>query len=234
MAGVIRFHPQYLHIPVVFLSTEAHVDQQLAALRTGGDDFLTKPINDAHLVEAVHIRVLRARRVNELISHDSLTGLLKHSAIREQVALEYGRSPSSKNNFCYAIVDIDNFKQINDIYAHLQGDRVINSLARMLKARVRSGDVLGRYGGEEFGVILLDCEIDDARVLLNELGNDFAAQVFTENGRSYHVTFSAGVAHSSQFDCSDELINAADSALHEAKRQGKNCVRITVDKVRNI
>ncbi len=228
VAGVIRFHPQYLHIPIVFLSTEAHIDQQLAALRTGGDDFLQKPIDDKHLVESIRIRALRARRVNELIMYDSLTGLLKHSALKERISNEFFRKERAGPEFCYAMIDLDNFKQINDTFGHPVGDRVINSLARMLKSRIRIGDLVGRYGGEEFGLILLDCELDCARRILDDIRHDFSKLKFYYGNETFHATFSAGIAYSKEFTSSDEIINAADTVLYAAKDAGRNNVMTTL------
>lgn len=224
LANVIRFHPQYLHIPLVFLSTESMLEVQLQAMRTGGDDFLVKPISPQHLVEALRVRAARARRITNLISQDSLTGLLKHAMIKERLKVEYARAQRTGTHFCFAMLDIDLFKHVNDSYGHMMGDKVISTLARILKNRVRAGDSVGRYGGEEFALLLQDCDVDDAREIVESLRNVFAKQPFVHEGDTFHVTLSGGIVCSEDADSSDDMCKLADKALYVAKKNGRNRV----------
>ena len=226
LANVIRFHPQYLHIPLVFLSTESMLEVQLQALRTGGDDFLVKPISPQHLVEALRIRAARARRITNLISQDSLTGLLKHAMIKERLKVEFARAQRTGTHFCFVMLDIDLFKHVNDSYGHMMGDKVISTLARILKNRVRTGDSVGRYGGEEFALLLLDCDLDDAYEIVESLRNVFAKQPFVHEDATFHVTLSGGIVCSEDANSSDEMCKLADKALYLAKKNGRNRVEI--------
>jgi len=223
---VLRQHPVHGHTPVVYLSTESAIDTQLAALRVGGDDFLTKPIDDTHLVEAVRIRAARFRALNELVSRDSLTGLLNHIhfklALEREVALAHRR----KATVAVVMLDIDHFKSVNDTYGHPVGDRVISGLARLLAQRLRATDIAARYGGEEFAIILPDTSAEQARQVVDELRKQFAAVQHASTQGAFRATFSAGVASVPPNDDMQSVLDDADRALYLAKRAGRNQVAL--------
>ncbi len=226
LAHIIRFHPQYVHIPIVFLSTEGQISKQLAALRKGGDDFLTKPISNEHLCEAIRIRAARSRRLVDMMNKDSLSGLLKHGCMQERLSTELKRAKRTHANFSFVMIDIDHFKRVNDEYGHLTGDRVIKSLARLLQTRLRAIDIAARYGGEEFALILLNCSTSNAKNIVEELRETFAAQTFSTEQHNFQLTFSAGIAHSSNMDGPVAINQAADEALYLAKNSGRNQTKI--------
>jgi diguanylate cyclase (GGDEF)-like protein len=224
LAKLIRQQETYLSIPIVFLSSETNLEKQFLAMRMGGDDFLTKPIEDSHLVSSVTVRAERARLLSALMVQDSLTGLLKHTMIKEQLSAELSRARRTKSNMTFAMLDIDHFKQINDRYGHMTGDRVIKSLARLLQQRLRKSDSIGRYGGEEFAVVLPHCDVDVATRIMNEIRNDFSAIRFLYDDQEFSVSFSAGLAGFPSYESTEDINQAADEALYEAKRKGRNCV----------
>ncbi len=232
LAGVIRQQEAYVSVPIVYLSAETNVDKQLAAMRLGGDSFLTKPIRPDHLISAVRGRVERLRVLRSFMVRDSLTGLLNHTVIKEQLALEVARTvrvgrEGREMDMCFALIDIDHFKLVNDTYGHMTGDRVIKSISRLLKQRLRKSDMVGRYGGEEFAIILPNTAEAGAAKLLDELRDGFSQVRHQSEEREFYVTFSAGVAQlSAQFADAGQLSSAADRALYEAKAQGRNCVAI--------
>jgi len=142
LATIIRHHTEWIGLPIVYLSAETDIAQQLQAMRRGADDFITKPISDAHLVSAVKIRAARSRQLADLASKDSLTGLLKHALIKESLALELARAQRNSKPISIAMIDIDFFKSVNDTYGHAVGDRVIVALAHLLKQRLRKNPTL--------------------------------------------------------------------------------------------
>ena len=223
-AQVIRQDPAYLDIPIVYLSGEANVDQQIAAMRVGGDDFLHKPIADAHLLAAVSNRVERFRSLSALMSRDSLTGLLNHVSLKMALESELERARRSGAHTTFVMIDIDHFKSVNDRYGHPAGDSVIKSLARMMNQRFRKADIVGRYGGEEFAVVMRDTDVEAAVAPVEALRRRFAAITHHYCGASFSVSFSAGVAASPPSGSVAELISAADHALYEAKHCGRNKV----------
>ncbi len=225
LARAIRYDDKWLSIPIIYLSAENDLDEQIRALESGGgDDFLIKPISDRKLVATVKTRAARARKVDELMSKDSLTGLLKHSNIKDRLAQEVERAHRQGKVMAMAMVDMDHFKRVNDTWGHPMGDQVIKTLAHLLRQRLRRQDSIGRYGGEEFAVVLPECSAEDATHLLNDIRQRFSEIQFIHQGQSFTITLSAGVAGSDQCSDAQSLLAAADAALYAAKDSGRNQV----------
>lgn len=225
VARVIRQDSKFASVPIVFLSTESVRQLQLAAMRTGADDFLQTPIRDAELIAAVSIRAERFREIAALIRQDSLTGLLNHISFKLQLEAEIERSRRARSTLSLAMIDIDQFKRVNDAYGHPVGDRVIRAVAELLRRRLRKSDLLGRYGGEEFVVLMPDTGLRSAAEVVDVLRGHFASIRYVGGPDTFACTFSAGVAAAPPATAMDDLIQAADAALYEAKRAGRNCVR---------
>lgn len=226
LAAVIRQQPEYHSIPIVFLSGETDRSAQLAALAQGGDDFLTKPINLEHLVAAISSRIQRARAMRSLMVRDSLTGLFNHSVTQDLLIREVARARRSNQPLSVVLIDIDHFKQVNDRYGHQAGDRVLKSLARLLRQRLRATDLIGRYGGEEFLIVMPETRAASAAMVIDSLRERFAHIEHQREGAPLRVTFSAGVAEWMQGMEASGLIEKADAALYQAKRHGRNQVLI--------
>ena len=225
LAQIIRLDDDWLRVPIVYLSAETDISRQMSALIKAGDDFVTKPISDNALVAAVFSRAQRARLLSNAMSRDSLTGLLKHADIKEQVVLEQERAQRTQKPASVAMLDIDFFKKVNDTYGHAAGDNVIRALANLLRQRLRRVDSLGRYGGEEFLVVLPECSADQARMVIDEIRQRFAELQFTAAGQHFSVTLSAGISSTEeQFTDASELLDKADRALYQAKHNGRNQV----------
>jgi diguanylate cyclase (GGDEF)-like protein len=224
LAKVIRQLDAFVSIPIVFLSAEIDLDKQLIAMSLGGDDFLAKPILPHHLISSVNSRIRRSLVLRSLVLRDSLTGMFNHTAIKDELDREVIRSKRYGTPLAFAMIDIDNFKQINDTYGHPIGDRVIKSLARLLKQRLRASDLVGRYGGEEFAVILVNADRAAALQVLDTIRKDFCQLRCQSDGKEFTVTFSCGIADISQFRDAIHLIEASDKALYHAKHAGRNQV----------
>lgn len=224
LAAVVRQYEQWVGLPIVYLSAEHDPHQQLKALNQGADDFLTKPVDDAHLITAVKSRVVRSRQLLELMTKDSLTGLLKHATIKDSINREWAIAKRKGDTFCVAMLDIDHFKQVNDRFGHGTGDEVIASVATLLRQRLRATDILGRYGGEEFAVLMANCDVTAAKVVLEDFRQRFQDLQFTSEDTSFSVTISIGLAEyrpGMNVDAETLLVNA-DKALYEAKKAGRN------------
>lgn len=226
LARLIRFEPRWLSLPIIYLSSEDDPDNQLEALSKGADEFLMKPVSDDYLIRSVRIRCYRARQLSELMNRDSLTGLLKHSLIKQEVAKEMARCRRDGHLSSVVMLDLDHFKQVNDTWGHRYGDIVIRTLANLLRNRLRETDMIGRYGGEEFLVVLPQCSVQAAADLIRGIGESFAELVFSAGAGSFQVTLSAGVAAINDFSSGDEALDAADHALYERKRAGRNGVTV--------
>lgn len=225
-ARVVRQHAQFLSIPIVYLSGETDVAMQIDALRLGGDHFLTKPFNPVWLSAIVNSKIERYRSIRRSMQQDSLTGLLNHTSSKR--ALDHGVSVAILECIPYsvAMVDIDHFKRVNDDYGHPVGDQIIRSLAWLLKQRLRKGDVVGRYGGEEFVVGLPGATADEALEIVDRIRRDFSNIRHPTSETWFNTTFSSGIACYPLADTADALVEKADEALYRAKRAGRNRVVI--------
>lgn len=226
LAQIIRMDDDWLRVPIIYLSAETDITRQMDALIKAGDDFVTKPISDNALVTAVFSRAQRARLLSNALSRDSLTGLLKHADIKEQAAIELERAVRSGKPASVGMLDIDFFKKVNDSYGHAAGDNVIRALANLLRQRLRRIDSLGRYGGEEFLVVLPDCAAEQALRVIDEIRMRFAELKFIAGDSEFSVTLSAGIASTEAVSSNaSELLEKADQALYAAKHGGRNQVR---------
>jgi len=224
LAKIIRQQKAFVSIPIIFLSIENNIHKQYEALHLGGDDFLTKPIKPEHLIASVTIRANRYRKLRFYMERDSLTGLLNHSRSEEQLEIELKRAERLNAPLSYSMIDIDFFKQVNDNYGHLSGDRILKSLANLLQERLRRSDIIGRYGGEEFAVILPNTDVRNAFLVIDEIRNNFSQIKHRAGKKEFFVTISAGIAAFPQFPSFVALNEAADKALYFAKQHGRNKV----------
>jgi diguanylate cyclase (GGDEF)-like protein len=224
LATLIRQQEAFIGIPVVFFSVEQDMKTQLDAVRHGADDFLVKPILPEHLTASLAARVERNRRLRYFMERDSLTGLYNHSQLQKRLADDLDRSRRIGSRTCYAMIDIDHFKSVNDRYGHLTGDRVIKALSQLLLERLRKTDTVGRYGGEEFGVILFNTDINSGEALMNEIRESFARIHHKEAKNDFIVTFSCGITEARSDEALVAIKEQADKALYSAKRNGRNRV----------
>ncbi|MDB5799487.1 MAG: Diguanylate cyclase response regulator [Rhodocyclales bacterium] len=224
VAKIIRQNKNFESVPIVYLTAETSEYVQLEAMRHGGDDFLTKPISQAQLVNTVISKAERYRGLRKLMVEDSLTGLYNHVKTKTLLQQAILMAERQQSTVSYAMLDIDHFKKVNDTYGHAVGDKVIRALARFLKQHVRRADVVGRYGGEEFVVVFFDSTPEASFEKLDEMREAFAAVQHTYDGGSFAVTFSAGIANFPDLATMGELVVAADEALYAAKRAGRNRV----------
>ena len=226
LAKVIRQIDIYFSIPIIFLSAETDIDAQFEARRMGGDEYLIKPIKPDHLISTVTVLAERMKIIRSNMMKDSMTGLLNYAATKDalEAAIEQSRSQSQEETVCFAMIDLDHFKEVNDNYGHDAGDRVLVALARLLRQRLRKTDVVGRTGGEEFAVVLPACSIQEAGQLLQQILEDFATISFPAGEGSFNSTYSCGVASFDKYDTAAKLYKAADEALYLAKEEGRNRV----------
>lgn len=223
VTSALRQIPEYQGLPVIYLSSENDIVQQVEALRLGGDQFLTKPVNPIILASVVKTKIERYREMLYSSRHDSLTGLVNHSTSKMQVERMLNAALPD-GQLVVAMVDIDRFKTINDTFGHPVGDQVIRSVAWLLRGRLRSTDLVGRYGGEEFILALPGIELAHAVGLIEQIREDFSRLPHAHAQGTLRATLSCGVAALPDYLTPSALIGAADDALLEAKRTGRNRV----------
>jgi diguanylate cyclase len=164
------------------------------------------------------------RELLALSRTDSLTGLLNHGAWKDQLEIEFQRCQRQQQGGAIALIDIDHFKTINDTYGHVAGDIVLRQLSKMLKQNLRVTDVAGRYGGDEFCVLLPDLPLDSAAAAMDALRDRFATLGY-EQSPALKVSLSIGLAAFNPAHADATLwLNDADQALYEAKTTGRNRV----------
>ncbi|MBI5511642.1 MAG: diguanylate cyclase [Deltaproteobacteria bacterium] len=233
----LKADPGLAHIPVLFLT--GHRDDEsmvVAALNAGGNDFVTKPYSPGILFARVwcQVTICRAQlRLQQLAMTDELTGAYSRRFLFEIVGKHVKQmSRGGPPTVSCLMLDIDHFKAVNDELGHLQGDRVLRAVAETIRANIRTSDVLARFGGEEFSVILPHTGLDGARVVAEKI----RAAVQADTMGLTPVTISVGVScvtiasangELQRFDPSGlirRLFASADAALYSAKRAGRNCV----------
>ncbi|MBK1723657.1 GGDEF domain-containing response regulator [Thiocystis violacea] len=226
LARVLRQMPGHLSLPIIYVSAETNLDRQFKALEVGADGFLTKPLEPARLVAEVHLRAERMRILRSLMIRDGLTGLFNHNTILQLLDVALASCRRNQTSLCMAMIDVDHFKSVNDTHGHPAGDQVLRALGRTLRLRLREVDLVGRYGGEEFAIILVGVDAVHAKEIMDELRADFAEVSFFADDVEFHCAFSGGIAAYPQFTSASALVDAADRALYQAKRAGRNRVEI--------
>jgi diguanylate cyclase len=163
-------------------------------------------------------------QTSEMVRHDTLTGALNRKGLEEAVEREVGRARRRNSAMCMAMLDIDNFKKINDTYGHDIGDQALMHLAQVVRETLRPQDTLARYGGEEFVIVLSDTRLDDAVTAMVRVQRELTRKFFMHNNEKLLITFSCGVAELGAEEEPPAAIKRADQAMYLAKRAGKNRV----------
>lgn len=224
LAKMIRQLPEYISLPIVYLSSETDAKKQFSAMRIGAEGFLTKPVKPDELVSAVVIRAERMRILRALMAKDSLTGLFNHTTTTAMLNSALQTAKRENQPLSFAMIDIDHFKKVNDTYGHPEGDKILLAISRLFQQRLRSSDLVGRYGGEEFAIILPNTPLKEALTILNQLRTDFANVVFNTHHDSFSCSFSAGVSCYPCLDSPAKIRAQADQFLYQAKANGRNQV----------
>ena len=229
--ATLKADPELRDIPVVFLTGRTSTDDMVAGLRAGAHDYLKKPFEPAELIARVGgaVRVKRLQdelrirndQLDKLSRIDGLTGLYNRRHIDEQLQKGLNIARRHDQPLAVLMLDIDHFKLINDVEGHPAGDRVLQEFARRLEAATRVGDVVGRWGGEEFIVIAPQTDMDGALQLGERIRAAVADEGMETGDHRVSVTVSIGCVVG--LDAA-ELIDHADAALYRSKSEGRNRV----------
>jgi diguanylate cyclase (GGDEF)-like protein len=227
LAKAIRSHGGSPYAYVVVLTGAADDTAARLSMEAGADDLLLKPLDVAQLerklIAAARVTALH-RRLHDDARHDALTGLGNRLRLAEDLDALCGRVARYGHSYSVALLDIDNFKGLNDGAGHLAGDDVLRSVSRALDRQIRTGDALYRYGGEEFLALLPEQSIESAALAAERLRAAVEALALPHPAGGV-VTVSAGVAALSEPGCRpDQLFELADKALYRAKERGRNRV----------
>ena len=223
---------------IILLTAKSTKDDIVAGLNMGADDYLAKPFNRDELIARLGVgeRILDLEtrlsaslaRVEELATHDSLTGLYNRRALYEHAHAELSRAARLKTSVSCIMLDVDHFKAVNDQYGHLVGDQALCLIAELLRQNKRNYDYVGRWGGEEFLVVLPATNLQEAGVVAERLRTAVAAAgLLLPEREPLPLRVSLGVTSSSTASgpvTLDELLQQADEALYQAKAAGRDRV----------
>ncbi|WP_235179023.1 GGDEF domain-containing response regulator [Bacillus cihuensis] len=218
----IQTHNEKYFIPKMIISIQNDKQTRIKAYQSGADDFIGKPIDIEEFIVKIERHIQRKKMFDQSVLIDELTQIYNRRFLEETLPRYFQEYKRSKQSFSISVVDIDYFKQVNDTYGHLFGDRVLNEFAQFIKRSIRSSDLIFRYGGEEFVIIFPGTKNIDAQQRLTELIHEFSQKVFIYKENSFTVTFSAGLyTVDDEFVTPEEAFKYADHALYEAKRLGR-------------
>ncbi len=212
--------------PVIFLTGHSGTDALVTGLDAGAVDYIVKPLDRDVLVARVRSALRSKALRDDLIRHatrDALTGLLNRRELDARTAAAIAHAGRYDRPLSCAMVDVDHFKAVNDRYGHAAGDAVLCEAATRLRETCRETDTVGRYGGEEFVVLLPETSAEEAMVAANRVRSAFHDAPFTAGGVDLHLTASIGVATwAPSMSVPASLYSAADRALYQAKEAGRN------------
>ena len=181
-------------------------------------------------VEAAEKRVIELQeeldRASTLVRHDQLTGALNRRGLEEAFENEVSRANRRRSPLCVALLDIDNFKKLNDSLGHDAGDAALIHLATVTRETMRPQDTVARFGGEEFIILLPDTSLPDAQKAMIRLQRELTRRIFLHENEKVLITFSAGVTDFRPDDNQATVTRRADEAMYQAKKTGKNRVVI--------
>lgn len=220
------------YIYIILLIGKNQQDDIIEGLSAGADDYMVKPANllelKVRLMNGSRIIALEDKRI-QLATTDSLTDLWNRRKIFEIFEEELDRGTREHIHIGAIMIDIDNFKQINDNFGHTTGDRVLTEVAFRLKHSLRLYDKIGRYGGDEMLIVLPNCDQNNMTVIAERLRQVICTKKIKTNAGDLNITISLGGASTQNFNeiSLDKLLESSDKALYLAKRRGRNCSVVT-------
>ena len=234
----VRKRQEQAYVYMVLLTSKEAKEDIVTGLESGADDYLTKPFNAGELkarlrtgerILSLEDKLVQAReQMRYKATHDALTGIWNRGVIMDLLCRELARSQREGNCTIMLLGDIDHFKSVNDTYGHPVGDEVLQEIARRLLQCVRSYDFVGRYGGEEFLLVLNNCKPTSAEARAEEIRQAVCRQPIQTASGMLPVTMSFGLLLSGSWGVrpAEELLQEVDAALYAAKAAGRNCVRV--------
>lgn len=232
----IRAQSEHAYVYMLLITAREDRKSLFEGLAAGADDFLVKPFDTEELTYRLRtgVRIIeledRLRKAQARLeyeaTHDGLTGILNRSAVVQSLHRELDRGQRTGRNTAVLMADVDHFKRINDVYGHSTGDGVLRAVAEIIQRSVRPYDSVGRYGGEEFLIVLPETSPIDVETIAERVRSAAAATPVCINGKNVFVTLSIGIDTSGPECTSDAegMISAADMAMYQAKHAGRNRV----------
>lgn len=221
-------------IPVIMVTAKTDVQDLKKALELGAFDYIKKPVDELEVIARLQ-SALRFKeqqdKLKGMAMKDGLTGLYNYALLMELLEKELTQQERLNNNLAFAMLDIDFFKKINDTYGHMVGDIVLKELAGLLNQYVRKSDIVGRYGGEEFGIVFPQISQQAAWAICERIRQKVEEFQFNAEGQVVAITISIGMCFkSSEKNLNQqEIVKRADDALYQAKRNGRNRIEVCAE-----
>lgn len=247
----LKENTQTADIPIIFLTAMSESADVIKGFEVGGQDYIVKPFNKTEVIVRVknHIELKKSKektkqyalelerknqelqslleKVEQIAMTDFLTGISNRRNVIDRMHEELSRFNRSGEIFSLLMVDVDNFKNINDIYGHECGDYVLKNMAGLIQSVLRKHDLISRWGGEEFLIMLPGTDTDKAKIVAEKINSVVKSHMFNYKGESFVVTITVGVAQYQAGDDLDSVVKRADEAMYCGKKSGKNCVMVS-------
>ncbi len=212
------------YIPIIFVTGKDNDDDEEKGFNLGAVDYITKPISPAIVLARVNTHIemkLQRDALERMAMHDQLTGIYNRHYLIEAAQQKIARATRHKHPISLLMLDVDHFKAINDTHGHSKGDEVLKEMSKVLKAQNRAEDIVARFGGEEFVILLDQCDAISAEDKSEKLRQ--VLERLSPGG--IQITVSIGIAElQSGEECFDDVLKRADLAVYQAKDKGRNCV----------
>ncbi|MEC2076170.1 diguanylate cyclase [Metabacillus fastidiosus] len=223
---IIKEKVEYKCVPIIIISNDYSKKTRLLSYKLGADDFIEKPLEMDEFIIRINRQLDRKEIIDELIMTDELTGVYNRRFLKKSYDRLIRNLKRKKEYFSMAIIDIDNFKNINDLFGHLEGDTVLENLSTVMKSYVRDNDIIIRYGGEEFILLFPNTKLQDAKIMIEKILEQYSQIKFGHCHNEFTCTFSAGVLEVSDIEMDlNTNLSKMDDALYYAKNNGKNQVK---------
>jgi two-component system cell cycle response regulator len=232
----IRYLENRPYVYTILLATEPNMPSVWDSVEVGADDYLIKPLEHRELV----VRLRAAKRIFDLqaelitahkavefqVAHDSLTHLLSREAILDLLTRQLARSKREATPLGLAMADIDHFKQVNDRHGHLVGDAVLREVAVRMQNSLRIYDGIGRYGGEEFLIVMPGCKMENALMVTERIRSSLCETPVDVPDMDLQLNLSVSIGLTAmeipRVLSQEDMIRVADTALYDAKKEGRN------------
>jgi diguanylate cyclase (GGDEF)-like protein len=229
LCRLLKKEPEVMDVPVIIVTGKTDTKDIKTAFDLGAFDYIRKPLDQVEVIARVK-SALRFKEQQDMLKEmafkDGLTGLFNHAVLMELFEKEVNKQERNKRSISFMMLDIDFFKKVNDTYGHLAGDMIIKQVADIIKNSVRDSDIVGRYGGEEFGVVLSETNAQEAGQVSERIRQTVENNSFDIGTEKVKITLSIGIYTKDYAEALGykEVIKRADEALYKAKQNGRNRV----------
>ncbi|MCG2712916.1 MAG: diguanylate cyclase [Candidatus Omnitrophica bacterium] len=225
----IRENDLLVSMPILFYTSVSTINEKLIGLEVGAADFLTKSPDERELLVRIKNLLNAKRKIDKIVNlsfYDELTDVYNRRYFQQRLRDECDRGRRYKNNFCCALLDIDYFKTINDNFGHLAGDRVLKNVAKIMRKNIRTSDIICRYGGDEFALLLTETDLNGAYATAQRVRRFIGTSETEKDDSVPGITISCGItAFSETIKDTNDLMFQADKALYKAKQEGRNQIK---------